>query len=148
MGAAVFLVRRGNSLRFSHSLMVRGPVSLKVSMDSAGKTISFSPVQAAPAVPAPAPNAAPMSAPFAAAGQTADEGSASCATADEGRSTFAFALLSAADRTCLHVVAVSVYADRLEYEPEYSGTLEAALRHGLGDFALYLCALGKDYFAV
>src|SRR5258708_3590860 len=41
-----------------------GDVSLKLSADSAGRTISLLPVNAAPPVPAPAPAAAPIAAPL------------------------------------------------------------------------------------
>src|ERR1700730_11347607 len=41
-----------------------GAVSLKLSADSAGRTISLLPVNAAPPVPAPAPAAAPIAAPL------------------------------------------------------------------------------------
>src|SRR5437879_12178293 len=53
-------------LRFArnHSLTEMGCSSLKLTADSAGKTISLLPVKAAPAVPAPAPAAAPMAAPL------------------------------------------------------------------------------------
>src|ERR1700681_4244893 len=41
-----------------------GDVSLKLSADSAGRTISLLPLNAAPPVPAPAPAAAPIAAPL------------------------------------------------------------------------------------
>jgi len=70
---------------------------------------------------------------FATAGKTSDQGSASSAAADEGGGTFPLALEVAADRTCLHVVAAIVRRHGLKDEPEYGGTLEAALWHGFDD---------------
>src|SRR5579862_979507 len=49
---------------YSLSLTSIGCVSLKVRADSAGRTISLFPVNAAPAPPAPAPAAAPMASPL------------------------------------------------------------------------------------
>jgi len=51
--------------RYRHYIFtVRGSASLKLRVDSAGRTISLLPVYAAPAVPAPAPTAVPIRAPL------------------------------------------------------------------------------------
>src|SRR6202140_4908295 len=51
-------------LGYLHGFTSSGDVSLKLSADSAGRTISLFPVNAAPPVPAPAPAAAPIAAPL------------------------------------------------------------------------------------
>src|SRR2546429_3233215 len=74
----------------------------------------------------------------AAAGETSDQGSAACSTANEGRGAFPLALEVAANGTCFHIVAVVLHRDSLEDKPEDGGAVAVPLGYGLHAFGLRL----------
>ena len=102
---------------------VRGSASLKLRVDSAGRTIGVGRSRGSRA----STHCCTNQGSFSATGKTSDEGPTSGAAANHGGSTLPFALEVAADRTSFHVVTVSVHRDGLEDKPEYGGTLKACL---------------------
>src|SRR5579859_6353457 len=121
--------------------------SLKLSGVSAGSVISLLPVNAAPAVPAPAPLMAPIAAPLPPPA-SANQGAGACAAADECRRALAFAFDRASDHAGGNWRFFTLDRHRVELHLQQRSALEVAHRLGVNHAATRRRALFDHGFAV